>query len=1158
MDRAQKQRSAIDDAVQSKQLHGLLPKVEEYLTLQSDDQDMQQLQTRLLARGKKNADQIAQIIENADDLRAECQFDKACKALEKIPNHLLTDDADELLQNCAALSAERQQALEALHRAASQQEFKNGLKSANEYRYLLEAEQLADGEFETRYQECQQALQDQQKAIAAGEGLRTLLRLLGLAGAGILAVGLLIGAGLWIRSLMLVNAVAEAVGKQQWDEALAIDQRCFPALVGRALSNIAGDPTAAIEDLELAATLPIRSRDSQGSEAVIAELNRQIAQKEAAIIRFSQISSLSKTVAELNQQKDAIADQINSFGNSDRRSLFLNSLKATAYATRATVHAGEGDLTAAERDIKEAASFGASGAVLEAATRAVSAEYLSLATAAVGRGDLTAAERDIKEATSLGASGAVLQAANNAVTASHLLRDSADKLSTGDLDGATADLIRVQELGADTVVVTPLKSQLVSGLTSRFERSLNGKSYQQAAADYELVFRLDAAAGRKLQPDIEKLPPTVLYQLPSSAWPAVVNSIGMQLKLLPGGTFTMGSNSGDDDETPHEVTLSQPCYMGVHEVTQSQYEQVMESNPSHFKGRSNPVEKVSWDDAVEFCRKLSSLRAEKSAGRVYRLPTEAEWEYACRAGTTTTYSYGDDETQLSEDAWFGDNSGDRKIDVEKIWIKEKRSFDTRLSANNCRPHTIGGKHPNGWGLYDMHGNVFEWCQDWGGDYPTHAVIDPTGPSSGSSRVYRGGSWRNEARYCRSAYHQSSAPGVRAGAIGFRVVLSPPVAATPFSASPADQDAEKTAAVLVPNADPPAVLSQLPGRFSVGKQAALIKYGGTVESEAAVNAGLKWLKKIQKRDGSWSFDRPGEGAEAGRLRSTDMGATSLALLCYLGAGHTHKAYGEYQKTVADGVKYLMENARQVRTSADICSDMRGDFQGNAGMYVQGLATICVCEASALEPSDIKLKRLARKAIRFIKKTQDKKGGGWRYEPGEEGDTSVVGWQVMALQSAKTGDIAVSRQTGYGVKKFLDSVQTHDGSRYGYLPNRDGTPSMTSVGLLCRMYMGWRRDQSALKDGVAYLTMMGPHSEDMYYNYYATQVIHHWGGQEWQKWNAVMRNQLVSRQITNGPAAGSWSPRDPHANSGGQIYETALCLLTLEIYYRYPPLYQQMVN
>lgn len=350
----------------------------------------------------------------------------------------------------------------------------------------------------------------------------------------------------------------------------------------------------------------------------------------------------------------------------------------------------------------------------------------------------------------------------------------------------------------------------------------------------------------------------------------------------------------------------------------------------------------------------------------------------------------------------------------------------------------------------------------------------------------------------------------------------------------------------------AKLGEFGGRLSFGKQAAIKKYGGTAESEAAVNAGLKWLEKIQNRDGSWSFNRPGEGAEAGRLRSTDMGATSLALLCYLGAGHTHKGYGKYQKTVADGVKYLMKSAQEDRTSAD----MRGDFQGNSGMYVQGLATICVCEASALEPSDIKLKRLARKAIRFIEKTQDKKGGGWRYEPREEGDTSVVGWQVMALQSAKTGDIAVSRQTGYRVKKFLDSVQTHDGSRYGYQPNRDGTPSMTAVGLLCRMYMGWRRDQSSLKDGIAYLTMMGPHSEDMYYNYYATQVIHHWGGQEWQKWNAVMRNQLVSRQITNGPAAGSWSPRDPHANSGGQIYETALCLLTLEIYYRHLPIYRQL--
>lgn len=286
----------------------------------------------------------------------------------------------------------------------------------------------------------------------------------------------------------------------------------------------------------------------------------------------------------------------------------------------------------------------------------------------------------------------------------------------------------------------------------------------------------------------------------------------------------------------------------------------------------------------------------------------------------------------------------------------------------------------------------------------------------------------------------------------------------------------------------------------------------------------------------------------------MGSTSMALLCFLGAGHTHRSRGQYQQTVKDGLDYLMKEARSDRTSADL----RGDYQGNSGMYVQGLAAICLCEAHALEPGDRKLKRLAGKAIRFIEKAQDPKGGGWRYEPNQPGDTSVAGWQVMAMQSAKSGGISVSRRTIEGVERFLDAAQADEGARYKYIPGRrnDASPAMTSVGLLCRMYMGWRRDHSALRRGVAWLSALGPGSENMYHNYYATQVIHHWGGQEWHKWNRVMREQLVSRQITDGPAAGSWSPRGPHAGAGGQIYQTALSLLTLEVYYRHLPIYRQL--
>jgi formylglycine-generating enzyme required for sulfatase activity len=216
----------------------------------------------------------------------------------------------------------------------------------------------------------------------------------------------------------------------------------------------------------------------------------------------------------------------------------------------------------------------------------------------------------------------------------------------------------------------------------------------------------------------------------------------MKLRVIPTGSFTMGENN-----EAHEVTLTEPFMLGTYEVTQAQYQQVMGTNLSKFKGASNPVEQVSWEDAVEFCRKLSELPAEKAAGNVYRLPTEAEWAYACRAGTTTKFSFGDDDSELGDYAWYREN------------------FDKKT-------HPFGSKLPNAWGLYDMHGNVIEWCQDWYGAYPSGAVTDPTGAASGSLRVFRGGSWFSTAGFCRSAYRYGGGPSSRNDYNGFRVSLSP--------------------------------------------------------------------------------------------------------------------------------------------------------------------------------------------------------------------------------------------------------------------------------------------------------------------------------------------------------------------------------------------------
>lgn len=238
----------------------------------------------------------------------------------------------------------------------------------------------------------------------------------------------------------------------------------------------------------------------------------------------------------------------------------------------------------------------------------------------------------------------------------------------------------------------------------------------------------------------------------------ITNSIGMKLVLIPKGTFQMGSPIAEegrkDDEEQHQVTISQDYYLGVTEVTQGQYEKVMGTNPSFFQKRvidtsdssMYPVEQVSWYDAVEFCKKLSDLPAEKAAGRVYSLPTEAEWEYACRAGSKTAYSFGKSSKSLGDYAWFYGNS-------------------------NGQTHFVGEKKPNAWGLYDMHGNVWEWCSDWYGEYPKISVSDPVGPREGYCCVIRGGCWRNEARYCLTALRSRGDASLRDDYFGFRVALS---------------------------------------------------------------------------------------------------------------------------------------------------------------------------------------------------------------------------------------------------------------------------------------------------------------------------------------------------------------------------------------------------
>lgn len=336
------------------------------------------------------------------------------------------------------------------------------------------------------------------------------------------------------------------------------------------------------------------------------------------------------------------------------------------------------------------------------------------------------------------------------------------------------------------------------------------------------------------------------------------------------------------------------------------------------------------------------------------------------------------------------------------------------------------------------------------------------------------------------------------------------------------------------------------------------FGGSAETEAAVNRGLAWLAQHQFEDGHWSLhqlDPPEKSMHAtpgaGNAIS-DTAATGLALLAFLGAGHTHHE-GEYRPVVERGLAWLI--ARQQPDG-----NLFAERAGNAWMYSHGIAAIALCEAFGLT-QDPNLREPAQKALQFIVAAQHPSTGGWRYTPGEAGDTSVVGWQVMALKSGEMAGLEVPSATLDLARRWLASAAGSGGSlgTFGYT-GPGGSLAMTAEGLLCHQFLGCRRDDPQLTAGVRILYTNLPQQdrETSYYWYYATQVLYHVQGQEWDAWNRAMRELIVGTQIRDGHLAGTWDPRDQWEQAGGRLYATCLRLLILETYYRHLPLYRPLVQ
>jgi len=342
---------------------------------------------------------------------------------------------------------------------------------------------------------------------------------------------------------------------------------------------------------------------------------------------------------------------------------------------------------------------------------------------------------------------------------------------------------------------------------------------------------------------------------------------------------------------------------------------------------------------------------------------------------------------------------------------------------------------------------------------------------------------------------------------------------------------------------------LEGRSPEARAKLVEARGGNAASEAAVARGLAWLADHQLDDGSWRLNHHMAPGCNGLCRNpgnvgSKTAATALALLPFLGAGHTHEQ-GKYQDVVRRGIYYLGSQMR--------LTPKGGDLQDGT-MYAQGLATIVLCEAYVMS-EDEGLREFCQAAIDFIVNAQHSEGG-WRYFPGQPGDTTSFGWQLMALKSGQLGRMRIPSPTFSMASHFLDTVQARGGANYGY-QHPEVNPTNTAIGLLSRMYLGWDRERPALKRGVDYLAEIGPSANNMYYNYYATQVLHHHGGPQWEPWNEMLRDHLIRTQASEGHEIGSWYFEESHTKAAGRLYNTAMAIMILEVYYRHMPLYTEEV-
>jgi outer membrane biosynthesis protein TonB len=387
--------------------------------------------------------------------------------------------------------------------------------------------------------------------------------------------------------------------------------------------------------------------------------------------------------------------------------------------------------------------------------------------------------------------------------------------------------------------------------------------------------------------------------------------------------------------------------------------------------------------------------------------------------------------------------------------------------------------------------------------------------------------------------------------------TPPTTDAVASSSP-----KVTSVTAAPLGDPNATatysLRNAEGRLGLVEQ-----QGGSGHTEAAVDSALRWLAAAQSRDGRWEANAFGAGQEqlvlgqnrGGAGRNADTGISALAILAFLGAGHSHQ-HGDYQDTVKRGLDFLLRSQ-----AAD--GSMYGTASLYAQMYCHSMAAFALAEAQAMT-GDRRLEPAVSRAVQFSARAQNTSVGGWRYRPGDAGDTSQLGWQIMALASAQRAGVAVPASTWNQVDRFLQSVRRGErGGLAAYRPDGPFSTSMTAEALYCRLLYaetaGGAVDEAAADEATRQLLSSPPTTEriNLYYWYYATLALHHRHQQDdeaaaaWRTWNEAMATVIVSTQITDGPNAGSWDTNTVWGGYGGRVYTTAMAAMCLEVYYRYAP-------